>query len=134
MERVDPPAGLHTAPSEAEPVPLLRGALGHGASLRTRRSIAAFGTVQGRHSGPLHTRLLRQIQLLVTGRFGNMMDYAIIRHIPYLNPLKHSGNYLYHQYLKTEFCLRDRLCGPVVRVSGYRSRGPGLDSRRFQIF
>jgi hypothetical protein len=26
----------------------------------------------------------------------------------------------------------DRLCGLVVRVSGYRSRGPGLDSRRFQ--
>jgi hypothetical protein len=29
---------------------------------------------------------------------------------------------------------RDRLCGLVVRVSGYRSRGPGFDSQRFQIF
>jgi hypothetical protein len=28
----------------------------------------------------------------------------------------------------------DRLCGLVVRVSGYKSRGPGFDSRRFQIF
>jgi hypothetical protein len=28
----------------------------------------------------------------------------------------------------------DRLCGLVVRVSGYRSRGAGFDSRRFQIF
>jgi hypothetical protein len=28
----------------------------------------------------------------------------------------------------------DRLCGLVVRVSGYRSRCPGLDSRPFQIF
>jgi hypothetical protein len=28
----------------------------------------------------------------------------------------------------------DRLCGLVVRVSGYRSRVPGFDSRRFQIF
>jgi hypothetical protein len=28
----------------------------------------------------------------------------------------------------------DRLCGLVVRVSGCRSRGPGFDSRRFQIF
>jgi hypothetical protein len=28
----------------------------------------------------------------------------------------------------------DRLCGLVVRVSGYRSRGPQFDSRRFQIF
>jgi hypothetical protein len=27
-----------------------------------------------------------------------------------------------------------RLCDLVVRVSGYRSRGPGFDSRRFQIF
>jgi hypothetical protein len=26
------------------------------------------------------------------------------------------------------------LCGLVVRVYGYRSRGPGFDSRRFQIF
>jgi hypothetical protein len=28
----------------------------------------------------------------------------------------------------------DRLCGLVVRVYGYRSRGPGFDSRRFQMF
>jgi hypothetical protein len=28
----------------------------------------------------------------------------------------------------------DRLCGLVVRVHGYRSRGPGFDSRRYQIF
>jgi hypothetical protein len=25
----------------------------------------------------------------------------------------------------------DRLCGPVLKVPGYRSRGPGLDSRRY---
>jgi hypothetical protein len=28
----------------------------------------------------------------------------------------------------------DRLCGLVVRVPGYRSRGPEFDSRRYQIF
>jgi hypothetical protein len=27
----------------------------------------------------------------------------------------------------------DRLCDPVVRVPGNRSRGPGFDSRRYQI-
>jgi hypothetical protein len=27
----------------------------------------------------------------------------------------------------------DRLCVLMVRVSGYGSRGPGFDSRRFQI-
>ena len=33
----------------------------------------------------------------------------------------------YYSYL-------DRLCGLVVRVSGYRYRGLGFDSRRYQIF
>jgi hypothetical protein len=28
----------------------------------------------------------------------------------------------------------DRLCGLVVRVPGYRSRGSRFDSRRYQIF
>jgi len=28
----------------------------------------------------------------------------------------------------------DRLCGLVVRVSGYIYRGPGFDPRRYQIF
>jgi hypothetical protein len=29
---------------------------------------------------------------------------------------------------------RDRLCGIAVRVPGYRYRGLGFDSRRYQIF
>jgi hypothetical protein len=28
----------------------------------------------------------------------------------------------------------ERLCGLVVWVSGYRSRGPGIDSRPYHIF
>jgi hypothetical protein len=31
-------------------------------------------------------------------------------------------------------CVKDRLCGLVFRVPGYRSRGPGFDSRSYQIF
>ena len=29
---------------------------------------------------------------------------------------------------------RDRLCGLLVRASGYMYRGLGFDSRRYQIF
>ena len=37
--------------------------------------------------------------------------------------------------IKRQFILNiDRLCGLVVRVSGYRYRGLGFDSRRYQIF
>jgi hypothetical protein len=36
--------------------------------------------------------------------------------------------------IKVVLRLADRLCGLVVRVSGYRSGGPGFDSRHYQIF
>jgi len=32
------------------------------------------------------------------------------------------------------FYVQSVLCGLVVRVSGYRYRGPGFDPRRYQIF
>ena len=43
---------------------------------------------------------------------------------------------LYIHVLVYFLCLldSDRLCGLVVRVSGYRYRGPGFDPRRYQIF
>ena len=44
-------------------------------------------------------------------------------------------------YLKSGLAIKtvivpvhDRLCGLVVRVSGYRYRGLGFDSQRYQIF
>jgi hypothetical protein len=39
-----------------------------------------------------------------------------------------SWNYVWYRSLK------DGLCDLVVRVPGYRSRGPGFDSWRYQIF
>jgi len=41
-----------------------------------------------------------------------------------------------HLKTKLEFMYKilDRLCGLVVRVSGYKYRGPGFDPRRYHIF
>ena len=43
-------------------------------------------------------------------------------------------NLITEVYLMTVMEPTDRLCGLVVRVSGYRYRGPGFDPRRYQIF
>ena len=37
-------------------------------------------------------------------------------------------------YLHVVSSLSDRLCVLVIRISGYRYRGLGIDSRRYQIF
>jgi hypothetical protein len=37
-------------------------------------------------------------------------------------------------YISFKSSVKNRFCGLVVRVSGYRSRGPRFDSQRFQIF
>ena len=52
--------------------------------------------------------------------FSDRLKYAIIKPI-------HRNNNRYE-------VSKDRLCGLVVRVSGYRYRGPGFDPRRYQIF
>jgi hypothetical protein len=40
---------------------------------------------------------------------------------------------MFKDNLCTSYITVDRLCG-LVRVSGYRSRGPGFDSRSYHIF
>jgi len=42
--------------------------------------------------------------------------------------------YLSNIYIYIYIYICDRLCVLVVRVSGYRYRGPGFDPRRYQIF
>ena len=37
-------------------------------------------------------------------------------------------------FISKYYYIHDRLCGLVVRVSGYRYRGLVFDSRRYQIF
>ena len=46
-----------------------------------------------------------------------------------------AGKFIYSIYIYIYLYIYiDRLCGLVVRVSGYRYRGLGFDSRRYQIF
>jgi hypothetical protein len=53
----------------------------------------------------------------------------------FMNLFNYLSLYMYlFTYLFMQLFLFDRLCGLVVRVSGYRSRGPGFDSRPYQIF
>ena len=58
---------------------------------------------------------------------------AVAKKLRYVYFPEHwQGGYYNFYYV---FCLQmDRLCGLVVRVSGYRYRGPGFDPRRYQIF
>ena len=48
----------------------------------------------------------------------------------------YEGGVVFHlvKIFITYYGTQDRLCGLVVRVSGYRYRGLGFDSRRYQIF
>ena len=46
----------------------------------------------------------------------------------------HHGSLKSYGFGTANMCVGDRLCGLVVRVSGYRYRGLGFDSRRYQIF
>jgi len=66
---------------------------------------------------------------------GNFIDVFLARHV--------SVAYVLHQehlmlsrriWFGWVVVLRDRLCGLVVKVSGYRYRGPGFDPRRYQTF
>jgi hypothetical protein len=53
-------------------------------------------------------------------------------------PLHSQSVLVWYSYWPSKFNqpvnMSDRLCGLVVRVSGYRSRGPAFDSRSYQIF
>jgi len=52
----------------------------------------------------------------------------------YHTPRRRHLIYIYILIIEEYRAIMDRLCGLVVRVSGYRYRGPGFDPRRYQIF
>ena len=51
-----------------------------------------------------------------------------------LNPLSYLSTSILCNDFNSSYPSVHRLCGLVVRVSGYRYRGPGFDPRRYQIF
>jgi len=83
---------------------------------------------RGNHLGDLDVkrRIILKMYLRVIGCKGvNWIHLA--EHTVQCQTYKHSNLSL--------VCVKgDRLCGLVVRVSGYRYRGPGFDPRRYQIF
>jgi hypothetical protein len=70
------------------------------------------------------------ICIIAMDKFWHMLsDLYCIRFIIRIT-ITHN-NYIIFTYLLKPL---NRLCGLVVRVPGYRSRGPWFDSRRYQIF
>jgi hypothetical protein len=86
---------------------------------------------------------IKCIRLLLTYRVNKIALHAsaLLRTCIFKIKLK-SYSYTVYIFLSTgRICdisygcsVVDRLCGLVVRVPGYRSRGPGFDFRRYQIF
>jgi hypothetical protein len=90
-------------------------------TLRFRKRSALTQTIRSAFVAFLS--LSRQVQLYYL-QFG----------LDYFPP--HPFHFIIDSYLIIQRYINwsDRLCGLVVRVPGYRSRGPGFDSRRYQIF
>jgi hypothetical protein len=67
---------------------------------------------------------------MTTAVFGKMISCSLIKQT-------NASEENVVSFFRIEFSLLvvcDRLCGLVVRVSGYRYRGLGFDPRRYQIF
>jgi hypothetical protein len=66
-----------------------------------------------------------KISVRISGALANTQTHHLLNTFP--------NHYLYAS-LSGFSAYYYRLCGLVVRVSRYRSRGPGFDSQRYQIF
>jgi hypothetical protein len=71
--------------------------------------------------------------LKLDGNPGHGFKFAMLVHLVQWNKINSFFQVIFG-ILGTQSPTKDRLCDLVVRVPGYRSRGPGFDSRRYQIF
>jgi hypothetical protein len=85
------------------------------------------------------TMIMRHVMNIFAGGGIDMNVFSFRLNI--YRSLQHSGNVSDGIFLsqlgknKVLLCPDcDRLCGLVVRVPSYRSRGPGFDSRGYQFF
>jgi hypothetical protein len=73
-------------------------------------------------------------------KLGNLFFPDLLALLRLPNSFFHSGCFDYkflrisHEFITRIYCSLDRLCGLVVRVPGYRSRGPGSISRAARFF
>jgi hypothetical protein len=82
-----------------------------------------------RRKGPAILSYFRHTVLVTAQQQWRIKWYSVL--------LESSSIYLADPYISRSYGtyrLIDRLCGLVLRVSGYRSRGSGFDSRPYQIF
>jgi hypothetical protein len=109
---------LHLAPSGAKPLLPLYGFM-------VWPLPSATGNADHWLNAHVYTRTLSLLTQTTDAVFRNdMRSKAMCRAHMFVPP----GNFYSQAHLS------DRLCGLVVRVSGYRYRGLGFDSRRYQIF
>ena len=85
------------------------------------------------HKPPFTIRYNLQVDLLINTSHNPPVTIKYNLKVDLLKNTSHNPPVTIRYNLQVGL-LKDRLCGLVVRVSGYRYRGLGFDSRRYQIF
>jgi hypothetical protein len=92
-------------------------------------------TQRNRLQAEIQTTDFSNINFHIVHRFhGQQVDFSVRPHASSSLMKFGIGRYIGSCPVNFNLVYVDRLCGLVVRVSGYRSRGPGFDYRRYHIF